>query len=415
MSTTKINPFRPNSPINPGMFVGRLSEIRKLESSLLQTKSENPEHFMITGERGIGKTSLLMYLKYVAEGSIKIEGSALSFLVVETDISHTTTQSNLVHKILAGLNKQLGKSEPARHFLEEAWGFFKRVKVLDSGIKDEKEKDEEVLVEEFAYSLAGIVERACNEDKDKIFGNQFDGVLILIDEADNASAELSIGSFCKLLAERLQKQGCNKVLFGLAGLTDLRQVLLQSHESSLRIFQDIELTRLSPEEVSRVIDICINKSNDNNTEHTKIKDDAKNELVKFSEGYPHFIQQFGHSAFVVDQDWEIDIGDVRNSFLGALEQIGNRYYTNDFYNKIKQESYRQVLRIMAESLDAWVSRQSIKEKFKGKETVMNNAINALRARHIIISKQGEQGVYRLQYKGFALWIRLCANPKLTRQ
>ena len=58
----RINPFRPNSPINPGMFVGRVGELEKLEAALLQTKAGQPTNFMLTGERGIGKTSLLDYL-----------------------------------------------------------------------------------------------------------------------------------------------------------------------------------------------------------------------------------------------------------------------------------------------------------------------------------------------------------------
>ncbi|MDI6740387.1 MAG: hypothetical protein QME74_08500 [Candidatus Edwardsbacteria bacterium] len=58
----RINPFNPNSPVNPGFFVGRLDEIKSIERSLIQTRADSPCHFMITGERGIGKSSLLLYL-----------------------------------------------------------------------------------------------------------------------------------------------------------------------------------------------------------------------------------------------------------------------------------------------------------------------------------------------------------------
>jgi hypothetical protein len=36
---------------------------------------------------------------------------------------------------------------------------------------------------------------------------------------------------------------------------------------------------------------------------------------------------------------------------------------------------------------------------------------ALRTRHIILSKEGEKGIYRLQHKGFALWINLYAQEE----
>ena len=59
----KINPFKPNYPVQPGMFIGRIKEVERLESQLFQTKAGQPTNFLITGERGIGKSSLLLYKK----------------------------------------------------------------------------------------------------------------------------------------------------------------------------------------------------------------------------------------------------------------------------------------------------------------------------------------------------------------
>jgi AAA ATPase domain len=107
----KINPFEPYGPVNPGSFVGRLDELRRLKSALLQTSAGKPVNFMITGERGIGKTSLLNYLKYAAEGLIQVEHSKLSFVVVDTDVDPNTTQLGLIAKIELGLEKFLGRQE----------------------------------------------------------------------------------------------------------------------------------------------------------------------------------------------------------------------------------------------------------------------------------------------------------------
>lgn len=198
------------------------------------------------------------------------------------------------------------------------------------------------------------------------------------------------------------------MMFGLAGLPELRKVLHDSHPSSLRIFEELVLDRLSVPEVNSVVNICLAEANERNTRPTTITEDGRAVLVNFSEGYPHFIQQFGYSAFAQDADDVIDEQDVLNGAFGsrgAFEQIGDRYYRNDFYNKIQKESYRQVLRIMAENLDDWVSKQEIRKKFKGSNSNLDNAIKALRDRKIILSKEGELGVYRLQHKGFAVWIR----------
>jgi AAA+ ATPase superfamily predicted ATPase len=404
----KINPFEPFAPVNPGCFVGRLDELRRLKSALVQTTAGKPANFMITGERGIGKTSLLNYLKYAAEGLIPVDGVQQSFIVIDTDLDENTTQLGLMGKIQLGLEKALSEYEAAREFIKKAWGFVQRIEAGGVKLGQAQKESDELLLDQFAYSLAETTNRVCADAKTgELWGNQINGILILIDEADNGSKKLQLGSFFKLLAERLQRRSCNRVMFGLAGLPDLRKVLHDSHPSSLRIFEELVLDRLSEAEVNSVINLCLEDANRRNPIQTTIDESGRNMLVLLSEGYPHFIQQFGYSAFVSDSDDVIDRGDViKGAFgpRGALEQIGDRYYRDDFYNKIQKESYRQILRIMADNLDGWVSKKEIRKKFKGSATNLDNAIKALRDRKIILSKEGELGTYRLQHKGFAVWI-----------
>jgi hypothetical protein len=405
----KINPFRPNSPVNPGMFVGRFGESSKLENHLLQAQSGRPVNFLLTGERGIGKTSLLAYLKYVATGMISIDKKGFSFLVVETDIDQRVDQFTLVKKIELGLRHELGKTEKAKAFFQETWKFLQRLELGHVSLKSPAGRDHDLIIEEFAHSLAKTVDGIIAREQQSVFGSSYDGVLLLVDEADNANVELRLGSFLKLLLERLQKDGCNNFMVGLAGLPDVRRVLVESHPSSLRLFEELPLGRLTDSEVEKVIDLCLRHANSDNESQTEITESAKRKLVELSEGFPHFVQQFGYCAFEADTDGLIDDNDINAGAYGqrgGLELIGDCYYRTDFYNKIQKESYRQVLRIMAEKQDGWISKADIKQKFTGKESTLDNAIKALRERHIILSREGQRGVYRLQHRGFAMWIRL---------
>lgn len=291
-SVPKINPFNPNFPVNPGMFVGRLTEILRMESYLYQTRSGQPINFLLSGERGIGKSSLINYLTYVARGEIPVDETEFSFIVVDTDVDQTTSQLGLVKKIELGLEKELGNTERARKFMSDTWSFLQRVEAGGIGLKaQEKSAHDETLLERFAYSLAETVERVCSpEESSDVFSASYDGVLILVDEADNSSPELQLGSFFKLLMERLRRRGCDRVMIGLVGLTKMRDVLRESHPSSLRLFDDLELGRLSSDEVSDVIERCLTKANEENSAATSIDDEAKALLISLSEGYPHFIQ-----------------------------------------------------------------------------------------------------------------------------
>ncbi len=159
----RTNPFRPNSPVNPGMFVGRLDELEALEQSLVQTRAGQPKHFMVTGERGIGKTSLLNYLRWVAQGQIDVDGDTFRFLVVDVDVEKSTTPSSLARKIERALRNELGKTEPARNFLAKTWGFLNRIEAAGISVREATgPQSQEDLLDELAYSLAQTSERICD-------------------------------------------------------------------------------------------------------------------------------------------------------------------------------------------------------------------------------------------------------------
>ena len=221
----RTNPFQPNSPVAPGMFAGRLTHVASLQEALRQTRGERPKHFMLTGERGIGKTSLLQYFKWIAQGVVKTESNSMNFLVVELDIDANTTDLGLIRRVNIAISRTLRGGEPARSFLTTAWEFLQRVQALSVSIRPGEGIDPETLHDEFAHSLAQTCQRITGSDAVSVFEARYDGIVILIDEADNAPSELRLGAFLKLLVERVERAGCQRLMVGLAGMPKLRDVL----------------------------------------------------------------------------------------------------------------------------------------------------------------------------------------------
>ena len=407
----KVNPFKPHSPVPTAMFAGRIKEIESFESGLHQTKYGSPSNFLITGERGIGKSSLLMLYKPLASGEIETtEYGKFNFVTVNAVISPRTNLLTFIKIIERGLKREIGKIESVRSFLNDTWDFVQRIKVMDSGIEQNANtEDPDLVIDDFAYSLSETCNRIANPEK----GEQSkDGVIIFIDEADNASCDLHLGYFLKVVTEMLQQHGCNTVMFVVAGLPDVIEKLSSSHESSLRVFNQIKVQELSPQDRQYVIERGMEKGNEINGEGTTISADAKRHISTLSEGYPHFIQQFAYSAFDTNTDGEISEDDVLNGAFnvgGALDSIGSRYYASQYHEQIKSDEYRQVLSIMAENMSAWVKKSDIREKFTGSDHTLTDALKALTARKIILKNPSKIGEYRLQQRGFALWIKLFGN------
>lgn len=410
---TKINPFKPHSPVPTGMFAGRYEEIISLEKGLFQTKNGYNSNFLITGERGIGKSSLLIYLKHISSGNVpSIKHGTFDFVTINIVISSKIDLITLIKLIEQKITREVGKLEFVRNFLKEIWSFVQRIKVMDSGIEQtNKIVEADLLMDNFAHSLSETCNRIIQPEKKE---DAKDGILFLIDEADNACPDLRIGYFFKTVTELLQQNDCNNVVFVVAGLPDIVEKLSCSHKSSVRIFTQLEIKELSLIDREYVIDKGIEKGNTINSEQTTITKLAKQSISSLSEGYPHFIQQFAFSAFEVNTNGEISDEDVFNGAFnrnGALDVIGRRYYESDFYDKIKSDDYRQVLSIMAGNLNAWIKKGEIRKKFTGDDQTLTNALQALTTRKIILKNPSKMGEYRLQQKGFAHWITLFGNRK----
>ncbi|MDP9511354.1 AAA family ATPase [Pseudomonas protegens] len=410
---SKINPFKPNSPVSSGMFAGRVKEIRALEKALLQTKNGFPSNVLITGERGIGKSSLMNLLKHLAVGDIPSGHGTFNFIAVNVIVSERTSLLTLIRLIEKSISRELGKTETVRKFLADTWSFVQRLKLMDSGLeKAEVIDDADIVIDDFAYSLTQTCNRISNPEKGEL---SKDGIVFIVDEADNASPSLHIGYFFKAVTEMLQQHGCERVMFVVAGLPDIVEKLARSHESSIRIFNHLSVKELSFSDTKYVLDRGIAEGNKINNEQTTMGDYAKDHVANLSEGYPHFIQQFAHSAYEHNSDGEISADDVLEGAFkegGALDSIGSRYYATDYHSKIKSDEYRQVLMIMAENMSDWIKKSDIRHKFTGDDQTLTDALKALTSRKIILKNPSKIGEYRLQQRGFALWIKLFGSrPK----
>lgn len=67
-----------------------------------------PEHFLVHGERGIGKTSLLDYVKYLANGDIDLpDEDRFKFLTVSIDLGGYSTGLEIIRKLGRGFRSEL--------------------------------------------------------------------------------------------------------------------------------------------------------------------------------------------------------------------------------------------------------------------------------------------------------------------
>jgi len=398
----KFNPFRPDKMCPPGIFAGRLEEIKTIDHCLLQTKNGNPQHFLIEGERGIGKSSLFWLEQFVASGQIEtmVTNTKLDFIVVSISLQEQDDYYSIIRKIMTELKNQLAKRDSLKAIALAAWDFISRFEA--GGIRYNKEASRIEETELLAHLQSDFVKLLCDIE------NKADGVLLLLDEADKPSFEAGLGLICKLLTEELSRKGCEHLCIGIAGLPGVLQSLKDSHESSPRIFKIMNLQPLEKTECESVIETGLKEASEKNGFEITITAEAMASLVSLSEGYPHFLQEFAYAAFEEDADNVIDRQDVLESLFrenGPFEQLGRKFFAQ-YYAAPSSDDYRTVLHSLALHFDNWVDRATLIKESGLKDRTIDNALRALKEKNIIIQDGMRRGHYRLPTRAFAVWTRL---------
>lgn len=394
----KYNPFKPGAIIHPGMFAGRGAELETLERALFQTENGNPSHFLIYGERGIGKSSLLMVVNALARGDVEsLNNRSYAFTTINVELEPRDDYRGIITKVARELQRELDRSQALRKSLNDLWSFITKWEVL--GVKYNRETTPtEAMLEELADKLEVISKKLAEEKK---------GIFIFVDEADKPPAEAGLGEFVKVLTERLTKRNANNVGIGVIGISSVIKKMRDSHESSVRILTPIPLDPLLPNEREDVVRRGLSEAESKNGFRTAITDEALQNIATFSEGYPHFIQQYAYSAFEQDSDNNIDVDDVRTGLIkpdGALDLLGVRYFENMYTDEIRSDDYRKVLQVVAKHVPDWVTKKQIIAESGLKPHTVNNALTALKKRGSLVPQKGQIGRYRLPSRSFAVWI-----------
>lgn len=394
----KYNPFKPGSIIHPGMFAGRIAELRILEQALFQTENGNPMHFLIHGERGIGKSSLLVVVNALAMGGIEsINGRRYNFTTVNIELEPRDDYREIICKVARELQRELDRSQFLQKSLKDLWKFVTNWEVL--GVKYNRETTPtEAMLEELADKLTAIGKKIAEDKR---------GIVIFIDEADKPPSEAGLGEFVKVLTERLTKRGAVNIGIGIVGISTVIKKMRDSHESSVRTLTPLPLDPLLPEERKEVVHRGLEEAETKNGFRTTITPEALQLIATLSEGYPYFIQQYAYSAFDQDTDNNIDEADVKIGLTkenGALHLLGLRYFENMYTDEVRSDDYRTVLQVIARHDPDWVTKKQIVEESKLKPHTVNNALSSLKKRGSIVPRSGHLGQYRLPSRSFAVWI-----------
>ena len=365
---------------------------------------------MITGERGIGKTSIAMVTKAIAEKQIIWKEGFLDkpLLVINVSVQENTPSEIVIAQIIKELDMALRPSfTNIKDILKDAIETFGELKLFGSGytIKDKNNNPRKVYLE--AEKCIRRIARILKESGDK--KNINNAICIIIDELDKMGDFDNFSSFWKVVQENLAYDNCRNLMLVLCGMPEIMEKLSDSHESFLRMFVPVTLDRMPDNEAKMIIE----KALKHGKPKKNISQEAIKEILFYSENYPHLIQELGYSSFKMSQGDEIVKEDVKAGlhgnelYEGSVKKLGKLFFSK-MYNEIrKNQNYKEILKIIANlsgNENQWVSRKSILEQTTKKKTSLGRAISDLINKKLIIKNPDKTGEYKMHSKMFQVYI-----------
>lgn len=302
-----VDPFTPSRPVDdPDRFFGRDEPVSELVDALYQIKHGNPKHSIVTGDRGVGKSSLLRQMHLTATGDnrltdrLKIDrgASSFDFLCAWHDVDSSQSAFDLANAILTKFESGFSKAIKGFTLEIDIAGFAKLGRDKQNPLTLTQ------LIDEFCSRLAKISQGALNARKD--------GVLIFIDELDRIKLDSMIASFLKLTTEKLARDGVKNVAFIAAGITGAVQKLEDEHASVLRTLRDVPLPTFDKDEVEEILLDGFAKAG-----FTNGVEDLGKKAWEVTVGLPEPVHLIGSEMLSVDTDGVIEI----NDFDGAINKI----------------------------------------------------------------------------------------------
>jgi Cdc6-like AAA superfamily ATPase len=362
------NPFNPNSAVVPALFAGRTDTAISMLRKFRQVKSGQSSSFIFTGERGIGKTALAKFVKYMVtinEEDFENLNFITSYYAVEKDqdfgyvlqTSLNQLTDQLPDKTLDRLQKRVGDFFKNGKFAIGAFGAKVEMDKKEREVQKQHLKD--VAVSIFTNILKGIEEA---EDP-------HNGILIIIDEAHNISDMSGIAMLLRNIATTLDINGLGRVSFLIIGYPHAIDLFFDGDPSAKRHFDNVFLDRMPLNEAKEILIKGFNEVN--------LKYDEKDldNFIAYTGGYPHAVQVLGHN--VVEKVYGDEI--LNAHWIEGVHLTAKELASKDFSNLYKfnkKTTSKEVLMDILAVVGKPVTRQELSSLTSDKN--LSRTINELR-------------------------------------
>jgi AAA ATPase domain len=389
-ASMRLNPFTPGKRLTrPEIFSGRTEQLESGVNLLARASGGNVRHGLITGDRGIGKSSLASQLASIASGDESasqlvadlLEGTRFNFLVAE----HVAQKGEGVGDIVAGLLTSLDRARNKRE-LPVTWSIEIDLKLIKGKLGQAEETRRDAVL-----AFVDEVEKAWQAVEGRV-----DGILLVIDEVDRIAEEPGVATFFKVATEVMTSRGLENIMLLPVGVVGVQELLKADHASVGRVFDVIHVPLLSTGEAGSILERALEPT------PVDIKWEVAKEIARLSGGFPHPVHLLGSECFEVDMDDLIDEMDL----TAATHSVVTEKWKDEFDADYVAAGYgknREIVKVMGDYDQMNVPVKYICDRLGVEQPEISSNIGLLMKRGVIV--RTDRGVYQFRDPLFRQYVK----------
>lgn len=380
------NPFTPKSGMEPKVFLGREKELEVFYNQLERAKNGYFNHFIILGDWGVGKTTLLKEYKKITQS----QGLLTSFVAIreytERELLSPTVQ--LITHIPRNLPVKFEKMKKFGQFLN---GLGITLPIIGGGIQF---KDKERFKGDPQLLLLDALLKLWDELK-----NEVKIILVLLDDVHNYQ---HIPEFLTLLKNVLSDEEVIKQTGFLFVLSSTYKGWLQfmekNHPIGRYFIPIVRLRNLEKEKVWEILDRTLDGTG------VSFGDDVKKMVFEYTEGHPFQLQVLCEYLYENQVEGKVRTDSFESALNRTLEDLGDIML--DYLYNLASEKEKEVLKVMAKFYEVTdhnrLLKQCISRNIISNKSPFSALLNRLVKKDLILKT--ERGNYKLPNRIFAEYI-----------
>ena len=317
----QASPYTPGAGTRPPYLAGRQRVLEDAEKSLISAVNGYPQKSVIYyGLRGVGKTVLLNTVEDKAD-DLDILYEHIEIAEKKSFLKHIAIASNkIIHKLRI--------AEAAKEAWRKAFGLLRAFNVTYN-------PEDQTFTAGLSESSGYITTKVLSEDLTELFvtmgrtAAKADKVIcFFVDEIQymrEEEMEALVNAF-----HRVNQKGLPIILYG-AGLPKVLNLLGEVKSYAERLFKYERIAELTEEEAREAI---IRPARALGVSYTK---EAVDEILRWSKGYPYFVQELCNTVWENADTEEISLSDVESVISIFLNHLDESFFQMRYERCTKKE------------------------------------------------------------------------------